>query len=73
MPVAPCSIWTVDLAHLLRRFGLEVTFVTTMIGANPDYAEETFYADTMQEDNRRVEQLFKVDDGVETEVLVQSG
>jgi hypothetical protein len=34
------SIWTVDLAHLLRRFGVDVTFCTITLGANPDFASE---------------------------------
>jgi hypothetical protein len=38
-----CSIWTVDLAHLLRRFDVDVLFLTVTIGANPKYVDETFY------------------------------
>ena len=34
------SVWTIDLAHLLRRFGVEVTFCTVTLGANPDYVHE---------------------------------
>lgn len=34
------SIWTIDLAHLLRRFCLDVTFCTVTLGANPDFAHE---------------------------------
>jgi hypothetical protein len=34
------SIWTVDLAHLLRRFGVDVTFCTITLGANPEFASE---------------------------------
>ncbi len=34
------SIWTVDLAHLLCRFGLDVTFCTVTLGANPDFVRE---------------------------------
>lgn len=52
------SIWTVDLAHLLRRFGLEVCFFTITLGPNPAYANEGFYMENMQEDERRVSQLF---------------
>ena len=75
------SIWTVDLAHLLRRFGVDVTFCTITLGANPEFASEvsassvtaassppkavpshasqSFYVDTMEEDGRRVERLFR--------------
>lgn len=54
-----CSVWTVDLAHLLRKFGLEVKYTTLTLGTNPGYAEEAFYGH-MQEDSVRVEHLFQV-------------
>jgi hypothetical protein len=38
-----CSIWSVDLAHLLRRFSVEVQYLTVTIGANPGFAMEKFY------------------------------
>ena len=44
----PLSIWTVDLAHLLRRFGLEVCFLTTTLGPNPAYVNESFYMEHIQ-------------------------
>ena len=53
------SIWTVDLAHLLRSFGLDVQFLTVTIGANPNFANETFYMENMEEDGKRVEKLFR--------------
>jgi len=52
------SIWTIDLAHLLRFFGFEVIFLTVTIGANPDYASETFYRDHIGKDEERVDRLF---------------
>ena len=48
------SIWTVDLAHLLRSFGLDVQFLTVTIGANPNFANETFYMENMEVRNRAV-------------------
>lgn len=53
------SVWTVDLAHLLRHFGLDVTLATIMVGANPSYYHEDFYMEHMAEDQFRVTQLFK--------------
>ena len=53
------SIWTVDLAHLLRHLTFEVTFLTVTLGANPDYATETFYQEHMEEDEERVARLFR--------------
>eukprot|EP00798_Chlamydomonas_sp_ICE-L_P018791 gene18791-25333_t len=51
-------VWTVDLAHLLRRFGFDVWFFTVTLGPNPDFVNESFYMENMQEDERRVSQLF---------------
>lgn len=53
------SVWTVDLAHLLRHFALDVCFLTVTIGANPGFALETFYKETMEEDRKRVNFLFE--------------
>ncbi|KAH7306302.1 hypothetical protein KP509_22G005500 [Ceratopteris richardii] len=53
------SIWTVDLAHLLRLFNIEVIFLTVTIGANPNFAVETFYKENMEEDGERVNKLFE--------------
>ncbi|KAG0582423.1 hypothetical protein M758_3G057800 [Ceratodon purpureus] len=53
------SIWTVDLAHLLRHFNVEVAFLTVTIGANPNFAIETFYKENMEEDGERVNMLFE--------------
>ncbi len=53
-----CSIWTIDLAHLLAHYGHRVAFTTTTIGINSDYANEGFYIEHMEEDQRRVQRLF---------------
>ena len=53
------SIWTVDLAHLLRRFGVDVRFFTITLGANPEYAAESFYRDPLADDGARVDALFR--------------
>lgn len=53
------SIWTVDLAHLLRLFDIEVAFLTVTLGANPSFAVETFYKENMEEDGERVNKLFE--------------
>ena len=38
---------------------MDVHFLTITLGANPDFAQETFYMEHMDEDGRRVEQLFQ--------------
>ncbi|QDZ22648.1 guanylyl cyclase [Chloropicon primus] len=61
------SIWTIDIAHLLRHFGLKVKYFTVTLGANPAYADEKFYKDHMHVDEVRVHQLFDLakDAGIE--------
>ncbi|CAN6471538.1 unnamed protein product [Victoria cruziana] len=53
------SIWTVDLAHLLHRFSVRFSFLTVTLGANPEFAVETFYKEQLQDDTSRVDTLFK--------------
>mmetsp|Transcript_3140 Transcript_3140/g.11312 ORF Transcript_3140/g.11312 Transcript_3140/m.11312 type:complete len:321 (+) Transcript_3140:113-1075(+) len=53
------SIWTIDLAFLLSKFAVDVTFYTVTLGANPAFAGETFYRDNMEADGKRVNQLFQ--------------
>lgn len=66
------SIWTVDLAHLLRRFSVNVSFLTVTIGANPNFALETFYKEHMVEDGERVNRLFEKAPQVGIEILWRS-
>lgn len=53
------SVWTVDLAYLLKRFSVSFHFFTVTIGANPKFSDETFYRDQLQDDLRRVDGLFE--------------
>lgn len=52
------SIWTVDLAHVLRDFNIRFRFLTAMPGVNPLYREEAFYKATIDADSARVRALF---------------
>jgi hypothetical protein len=52
------SIWTVDLAFLLKTHGVPVSFWTVTLGANPDFENESFYRENMAEDCERVNRLF---------------
>mmetsp|Transcript_57869 Transcript_57869/g.132934 ORF Transcript_57869/g.132934 Transcript_57869/m.132934 type:complete len:231 (-) Transcript_57869:328-1020(-) len=49
---------TVDLAHVLRDFGVRFRFLTAMPGVNPLYREEAFYKATIDMDSARVRALF---------------
>lgn len=37
------SIWTIDLAHLISRFGVHTSFCTITLGPNPAFVNESFY------------------------------
>ncbi|KAI9206691.1 Guanylyl cyclase [Polychytrium aggregatum] len=53
------NIWTVDLAYILRRFGVEdFTYYTSYIGVNWQYLSKSFYRDSITEDQSRVHALF---------------
>jgi len=41
------SVWTIDLAHLARSFGLGVEFSSLMLGPNPQYKTAPFYMQHM--------------------------
>lgn len=51
-------MWTVDLAHLLARYGAAVTFSTLTLGINGSYASEAFYMEALADDSDRVARLF---------------
>eukprot|EP01023_Acetabularia_acetabulum_P005808 TRINITY_DN12390_c0_g1_i1.p2 TRINITY_DN12390_c0_g1~~TRINITY_DN12390_c0_g1_i1.p2 ORF type:complete len:298 (+),score=32.31 TRINITY_DN12390_c0_g1_i1:188-1081(+) len=53
------SVWTIDIAHMLRRYTVDVTFYTVTIGANPDFANENYYMPNISEDAQRVNRLFQ--------------
>ena len=42
------SIWTIDIAHLLRKFGLDVSLFTITLGTNPAFSNETYYRDALE-------------------------
>jgi hypothetical protein len=53
------SIWTVDLAYIMRRCGLAFSFYTVMEGVRDSYSEEVFYAQDLDVDRQRVTRLFR--------------
>ncbi|KAJ1674851.1 hypothetical protein EV182_002433 [Spiromyces aspiralis] len=53
------SIWTIDLAYLLRRYiDADFTYYTTYWGTNPDYIKMDFYKGDYTDDTIRVSKLF---------------
>ena len=53
------SIWTIDLAHILRNFEIQCRFLTTNPGVNPSFRRIQFYQQTIEADARRVQRLFE--------------
>ncbi|MQL88291.1 hypothetical protein Taro_020837 [Colocasia esculenta] len=53
------SIWTVDLAYLLKKFSVAFSFFTVTLGANPDFSSEAFYKEQLHDDLGRVNRLFE--------------
>ncbi|XP_039045576.1 guanylyl cyclase 1-like [Hibiscus syriacus] len=53
------SIWTVDLAYLLRKFSVRFSYYTVTFGANPNYSGETYYKEHLPCDLVRVDKLFQ--------------
>jgi Guanylylate cyclase len=52
------SVWSIDIAFVLRACGLDVEYYTITYGANEAFASEHFYADTLRDDIERVNHLF---------------
>ncbi|KAI9000246.1 Guanylylate cyclase-domain-containing protein [Gaertneriomyces semiglobifer] len=49
------SVWTIDLAYILRRYGVDdFTYYTSYIGVKWQYTNNDFYRDTLSSDRRRV-------------------
>lgn len=52
------SIWTIDLAFLLRNYIPDFTFYTSYFGSRKEYQDNKFYKAAFDEDERRVNRLF---------------
>ncbi|KAI9255268.1 Guanylyl cyclase [Phascolomyces articulosus] len=52
------SIWTIDLAFLLRKYEFDFTFYTSVFGTREEYKDVKFYEATFDEDQKRVNKLF---------------
>ena len=64
------SVWTIDLAYLLREYGVEVQYLTTALEVDEsEYSGSAFYAPSLAKDARRVNRLLRVaaSEGVDVE------
>jgi len=52
------SVWTIDLAYLMRNYGIEARYYTTSMGVREEYKKQAFYQKHLKEDAVRVQTLF---------------
>ncbi|XP_057600590.1 protein GUCD1 isoform X2 [Hippopotamus amphibius kiboko] len=52
------SIWTIDLAYLMRHFGVRHRFCTQTLGVDKGYRNQSFYRKHFDTEETRVNQLF---------------
>lgn len=52
------SIWTIDLAALLRKYNIRHNFCTITLGVDKGYSKQSFYSKKFSIDEERVSQLF---------------
>lgn len=53
------SVWTIDLAMLLHRYGVRFMYCTKTVGVKEAYSTVDFYRSEFDSDTRRVQALFK--------------
>jgi uncharacterized membrane protein YgcG len=56
--VPTTTTWTVDLAYLMRAYGVQFRYCTRTVGVDSSYKNKEFYKDTLDEDTARVMDLF---------------
>ncbi|CAO3597212.1 unnamed protein product [Absidia cylindrospora] len=54
------SIWTIDLAFLLRKYIQDFTYYTSYIGSRKEYQNTRFYQERFDQDESRVNHLFSI-------------
>ncbi|XP_006157229.1 protein GUCD1 isoform X4 [Tupaia chinensis] len=52
------SIWTIDLAYLMRHFGVRHRFCTQTLGVDKGYKNQSFYRKHFDTEETRVNELF---------------
>ncbi len=56
--IGTASIWTIDIASVLARYGFQATLSTITIGVDTSLQDHPFYANDWEPDQRRVANLF---------------
>lgn len=53
------SVWTIDLANILRYYNINCVFYTITCGVDPGYKFEAYYSGNFDTEERRVNLLFR--------------
>ncbi|KAL4224092.1 guanylyl cyclase domain-containing protein 1 [Mactra antiquata] len=53
------SIWSIDLALLMKRYNVKHCYCTITIGVDQGYSKQAFYSSKFNIDDKRVSQLFQ--------------
>ncbi|KAI8084621.1 Guanylyl cyclase [Halteromyces radiatus] len=54
------SVWTIDLAFLLRKYVGDFTYYTSYFGSRKEYQDDSFYQANFDQDELRVNRLFSI-------------
>ncbi|KAI8890477.1 hypothetical protein K501DRAFT_236806 [Backusella circina FSU 941] len=54
------SVWTIDLAFVLRNYVQDFTYYTSYLGSRKEHQDQKFYQDNYDEDEKRVNKLFAI-------------
>lgn len=54
------SIWTIDLAFILKNYVQDFTYYTSYLGSRKEYQEQRFYQDDFDQDEKRINRLFAI-------------
>jgi hypothetical protein len=52
------SVWTIDLAYLLAKYGVKHQFCTETLGVDPTYADQPYYESGFDSESCRINSLF---------------
>lgn len=51
-------LWTIDIYFLLKELEIDCIFYTDYLGVRSSYSKEEFYQDCIDQDEKRINQLF---------------
>ncbi|KAI9276503.1 Guanylyl cyclase [Sporodiniella umbellata] len=54
------SVWTIDLAFILKNYVQDFTYYTSYLGSRKEYQEQRFYQDDFDQDEKRISRLFAI-------------